>query len=406
MAWERSKSIAARFSGQKETVTIPVPYITMAGSLAGGALLNQIVFHSATKEDGWFYKSYADWQREIHVSAHLVRTAVALFVERGWVETELRRAGTAAPEKVLHYRIVEDWDDRIKAFFAERLSKIEQTSVRPSNNEQTSINILTDDHENIDGPYNTYTTTYTTTEITREEPNAHAQGQVHAHMDEHAWLRTRMDVDDGVIDAEYSVLPARPDDDENTDRFALTVQTEKQITPLTSASTSASMRHAGHFTLVDLSTPSPLGTLPPGGAKVTNEGYLWALDFGWVGLPKDLQSIVDDCLDYHRKKGDRMQDWPAAIRTWIRHDHEYGYDTKRMMMRDMNALGSKTNGPHSAPTSKAGRYGYDKQGNPTNRASQFQATVEGLARKQQQRRMDREAGADTAPFSDDGWGSD
>lgn len=92
-----------QFSGQKQVLTIPRLYIAMTGDHLEALLLSQIVYWSArTKNpDGWFYKSYQEWDEELGMSQYQVKRAATALREFG-VETKLKKADGAP---TLHYRI-------------------------------------------------------------------------------------------------------------------------------------------------------------------------------------------------------------------------------------------------------------------------------------------------------------
>lgn len=96
-------SLLAQFSGQGNTLTIPVPYVKLTGSIEGGLLLNQIVFWSdRTKmQEGWFAKSYDEWETEIYLTRRTVSRLVGILRRIG-VETKIRRFNGSP---TLHYRL-------------------------------------------------------------------------------------------------------------------------------------------------------------------------------------------------------------------------------------------------------------------------------------------------------------
>lgn len=96
-------SLLAQFSGQGNTLTIPVPYVKLTGSIEGGLLLNQIVYWSdRTKmQEGWFAKSYDEWEAEIFLTRRTVSRLVGILRRIG-VETKIRRFNGSP---TLHYRL-------------------------------------------------------------------------------------------------------------------------------------------------------------------------------------------------------------------------------------------------------------------------------------------------------------
>lgn len=102
------------FAGQKNTLTIPRPYIDLTGSLDAALLLSQIVYWTdrATMDDGWFAKSYPEWEDELTLSEYQVRKAVKVLKPAG-VVTDLKKFNGAP---TLHYRLD-------KAMFSEWILK-------------------------------------------------------------------------------------------------------------------------------------------------------------------------------------------------------------------------------------------------------------------------------------------
>ena len=67
--------ILALFSGQDSILTIPKLYIKITNNYEKAAILNQIVFYSNKSKltDGWFYKSYGEWDEEIMIQERTLR---------------------------------------------------------------------------------------------------------------------------------------------------------------------------------------------------------------------------------------------------------------------------------------------------------------------------------------------
>jgi len=66
-------------SGRANVIPIPRLYITICkGNYRAAAVLNECVFWSGkyADEDGWFYKSYPQWHRELGIPQHGIEAAV------------------------------------------------------------------------------------------------------------------------------------------------------------------------------------------------------------------------------------------------------------------------------------------------------------------------------------------
>jgi hypothetical protein len=75
----------------------------MTGSLEAALLLSQIVYWSdrSTLKDGWFYKTYIEWEAELSLTQYQVSKAIKVLKEFG-VETKLKKHNDIP---MLHYRI-------------------------------------------------------------------------------------------------------------------------------------------------------------------------------------------------------------------------------------------------------------------------------------------------------------
>ncbi|WP_413734369.1 replication protein 15 [Sodalis sp. RH21] len=121
--------IVQAMSGQKNSITIPVPYIDFFADdqqpHALGAILNQLVFWSGKSDlnDGWFYKEHAELASEIHgVSSDQVHRLVKKVCRwlPGVVEIAQRKVNGT---KKTHYRI--DGDALIAKIFPDLLGSAE-----------------------------------------------------------------------------------------------------------------------------------------------------------------------------------------------------------------------------------------------------------------------------------------
>lgn len=95
--------LIASFSGQTNTLTIPRIYIEWTGSLDTALFLSQCIYWSdrSTMENGWFAKSYEDWEAELGLSTYVVKKAAAALADAG-LETVLKKFAGAP---TVHYRI-------------------------------------------------------------------------------------------------------------------------------------------------------------------------------------------------------------------------------------------------------------------------------------------------------------
>jgi uncharacterized phage protein (TIGR02220 family) len=104
--------IVQAMSGQKNSITIPVPYLDFFAedqqAHALGAMLNQLVFWSGKSDlnNGWFYKEHAELASEIRgVSADQVQRMAKKICQR-WLPgvVEMKQAQVNGTKKT-HYRV-------------------------------------------------------------------------------------------------------------------------------------------------------------------------------------------------------------------------------------------------------------------------------------------------------------
>ncbi|ANK37590.1 hypothetical protein AOB58_788 [Staphylococcus sp. AntiMn-1] len=105
-------SVISKFSGQNNVIPIPVIYLEITEDYPAAALLNQMVYWSdrTKRRDGYFYKSYQEWNEELYLSEYQVRRGTNKLKSLGLVETSLKKANGAP---TLHYKVdtkeVSEW---------------------------------------------------------------------------------------------------------------------------------------------------------------------------------------------------------------------------------------------------------------------------------------------------------
>lgn len=97
-------SIITQFSGQNNIIPIPVIYLKITEDYPTAALLNQLIYWSdrTNRKDGYFYKSYKEWEEEIHLSKYQVMRSIKKLKNMGIVETALKKANGAP---TVHYKV-------------------------------------------------------------------------------------------------------------------------------------------------------------------------------------------------------------------------------------------------------------------------------------------------------------
>ena len=98
------REVIKRFSGQENTFVVPKVYVQYTGDLTTAVLLNQIVFYSdkSKRTDGYFYKSYKDWEEDICLTERQVRHSVKKLKDNGVLETKLMKANGSP---TVHYKL-------------------------------------------------------------------------------------------------------------------------------------------------------------------------------------------------------------------------------------------------------------------------------------------------------------
>lgn len=96
-------SVLAAFSGQSQTLSTQLVYLSIAGDYTAAHFLSEVISMSCQSETGWFYRTDEEWTRLLHISPKQRRRVTAALIELGLVETKLSREGGGP---TLHYRIL------------------------------------------------------------------------------------------------------------------------------------------------------------------------------------------------------------------------------------------------------------------------------------------------------------
>lgn len=102
--YQTIRTIISQISGQENTIVTPKLFIKLTGDLTTATLLNQIVFYSdkSKRTDGYFYKSYKEWEEELCLTERQVRYSTKKLIKEGLVETSLKKANGAP---TVHYKL-------------------------------------------------------------------------------------------------------------------------------------------------------------------------------------------------------------------------------------------------------------------------------------------------------------
>ena len=98
------KNVISTFSGTERHITVPRVYLEMLGDFNTAAFLNQLIFWSdkTKRRDGFFYKTYAEWEDELFLSEYQVRRSSKNLKDLGLIETEVKRANGSP---TVHYKV-------------------------------------------------------------------------------------------------------------------------------------------------------------------------------------------------------------------------------------------------------------------------------------------------------------
>ena len=98
------KNVISTFSGTERHITVPKVYLEILGDFNTAAFLNQLIFWSdkTKRADGYFYKTYAEWNDELLLSEYQVRRSAKILKEKGFIDTKLKKANGSP---TLHYKV-------------------------------------------------------------------------------------------------------------------------------------------------------------------------------------------------------------------------------------------------------------------------------------------------------------
>lgn len=155
--YKAMRELTRRLSGQENVFTVPRIYVQYTGDLTTAVLLNQIVFYSdkSKRRDGFFYKTYEEWEKEICLSKRQVRYATDKLKELGIVETKIKKANGAP---TVHYKL--DYDKLVDSIVTKCHFPIEQNVTIESNKMSLSLTEITTEN----------TTEITTRDIVADAP--------------------------------------------------------------------------------------------------------------------------------------------------------------------------------------------------------------------------------------------
>ena len=144
-AYKYMRSFIKKVSGQDNILTIPKVYIEITGDINTALILNQAIYYSSItkRKDGFFYKTYREWEEETGLSQYQVSRSVKKLENMDLLETKLKRA-EGSP--TLHYKVLMD--------------ELQNSIIKKLNN-GLSRNLIIENEETSQTRTKTYTETYT-----------------------------------------------------------------------------------------------------------------------------------------------------------------------------------------------------------------------------------------------------
>ena len=145
------KLLIATYSGNERHITIPKIYLELTNDYPTAALLNQMIFWSdkTKRRDGFFYKTYKEWEEETFLSEYQVRRASKVLKELGFLETKLKKANGSP---TLHYKL--DMD-ALSESIVKKLKNRNQTNLRNDtevSQESLTVDDTVNDNSRKDSP--------------------------------------------------------------------------------------------------------------------------------------------------------------------------------------------------------------------------------------------------------------
>jgi hypothetical protein len=106
--------------GQANVLSIPVEFIHYTGSVDCALFLSQLLYWSdrGIRRDGYIWKTYGDWEKEVCLSEYKVRNAANRLKSMGILETMIKKANGSP---TVHYRLdLDKFSDSFVKFLQER----------------------------------------------------------------------------------------------------------------------------------------------------------------------------------------------------------------------------------------------------------------------------------------------
>jgi hypothetical protein len=202
-------ALLKKFVGQSNVLTAPVAFVRYTGSLDCAVFLSQVIYWTDRSEDGWFYKSYSEWEIEICLSEYEIRKNCRLLKNKGILITKLKKVNGAP---VVHYRLNEAvFSESILKFLQNPICKDSESNPELVKNaiRTNSTNLDTEKtSESINKDYQRLPSKNTYTDQQRANPRADTRGSrlpddfcLNSSMREWAVLNTpHVNADDSLVE--------------------------------------------------------------------------------------------------------------------------------------------------------------------------------------------------------------
>lgn len=200
---EWMRAVLGNFTGQGGFLTIPKTLIAYCGSLERGLLLSQIIYWSdrTTDPDGWFYKTYVEWEEEITLSEYQVRRHTKGLQSTNLIETKLKKVHGSP---TLHYRL--NW----RVFSDSFLEFLQNRTLRNFRNEGEETS-GTNPKKLQEPPYIQRLHTTTTTPLTLKEGASEKNGNSPETEFKHPCAKTDDRYKQGSTLRPWETEPGKPD---------------------------------------------------------------------------------------------------------------------------------------------------------------------------------------------------
>lgn len=115
----RIYDVIQSLSGQSRILSIPRIFVDFTGSLDTALFLSQVIYWSDKgNQEGWFFKTYPDWEAETTLSEYQIRKASNKLKEMKILETTIKKA---SGNPTVHYKLnIDSFSESFLKFLKKR----------------------------------------------------------------------------------------------------------------------------------------------------------------------------------------------------------------------------------------------------------------------------------------------